>query len=143
MLATLRNIHSREVTDEIKAWAKKQTALPKSTFRSAVEYMLGHWKGLTRFLEDPSVPLDTNQIERGFRGPAVGRKNHHGSKSLRGTEVAAIFYSLVESAKLVGVNPQQYLLAAANAALDDPTAALLPHQYRVQVEPESAPIFSL
>jgi hypothetical protein len=64
-----------------------------------------------------------------MRGPVVGRKNHYGSKSQRGTEVAALFYSLVESAKRVGIDPAKYLRAAAEAAIRD-RVALLPHQMR-------------
>lgn len=57
----------------------------------------------------------------------VGRKNHYGSRSRRGTEVAAVFYTLVESAKLAGVDPAAYLKAAAEAALANPdTTPLLP-----------------
>ena len=57
----------------------------------------------------------------------LGRKNHYGSRSQRGTEVAALFYSLIESAKLCGVDPKAHLLAAARAALADRTAVALPH----------------
>jgi transposase len=60
----------------------------------------------------------------------VGRKNHYGSKSERGTEVAAIFYSLIESAKLCGLNPKEYLLAATKAALENPGTTLIPHELR-------------
>lgn len=129
LLARLRDERSRPITAAIKSWAEEQLALPESTFRGAIEYMLGHWKGLTRFLDNPHIPLDTNQIERGFRGPAVGRKNHYGSKSKRGTVVAAIFYSLIESAKLCGLDPQEYLLAATRAALENPGSALMPHEF--------------
>jgi hypothetical protein len=56
----------------------------------------------------------------------VGRKNHYGSQSRRGTEVAALFYSAIESAKLAGVEPKAYLRAATHAALQgDPIP--LPH----------------
>ena len=65
---------------------------------------------------DPRVPLDNNATERGIRGPVIGRRNHFGSKSQRGTEVAAIFYSLLETAKLHGVDPARYLIEAAKAA---------------------------
>ncbi len=65
------------------------------------------WAGLTHFLDDPRIPLDNNYAERGLRGVVLGRKNHYGSRSRRGTEVAALFYSLVESAKLCGVEPQR------------------------------------
>ena len=89
--------------------------------------MLGLWPGLTRFLDDPRIPLDNNATERGLRGMVVGRKNHYGSRSKRGTEVAALFYSLIESAKLCGVEPKAYLLHAARAALANPGTVTLPH----------------
>ena len=59
-----------------------------------------------------------------------GPKNHYGSKSKRGTEVAALFYSLLETAGMVGVDPKAYMRAATAAALkgDEP---LLPHAYKV------------
>ncbi len=61
-------------------------------------------------------------------GQFAGGKNHYGSESLRGTEVAAIFYSLIESAKLCGINPHQYLLESTKRLLRDPEDILLPHQ---------------
>jgi len=94
---------------------------------SALTYMLGLWPGLTRFLDDPRIPLDNNQTERGIRGVVLGRKNHYGSRSQRGTEVAALFCSLIESAKLCGVDPKAYLLTAARTALADRTSVTLPH----------------
>ena len=51
---------------------------------------------------------------------AVGRKNHYGSRSERGTRVAAVFYSLIESAKLAGVVPRAYLGQAARWAMRNP-----------------------
>ncbi len=75
------------------------------------------WTGLTRFLEDPDIPLSNNLAERSLRGPVVGRKNHYGSKSKRGTEAAALFYSLLESANLCCVEPVGYLRQATGEAL--------------------------
>ena len=60
----------------------------------------------------------------------VGRKNHYGSKSRRGTQVASTVYSILETAKLHGVDPTSYLLAALRAA--DRGEALLPWQYAAQ-----------
>jgi len=57
----------------------------------ALNYMLKLWPGLTVFLDNPEVPLDNNAAERALRGVVVGRKNHYGSRSKRGTEVAALF----------------------------------------------------
>ena len=86
----LRNEGSRETIDKIHTWACEQTPLPKSGLGRAITYMLKLWPGLIVFLDDPAVPLDNNPMERGLRGIVVGRKNHYGSKSRRGTEVAAV-----------------------------------------------------
>ncbi len=115
----LREERSRQVVERIRTWAvtAKARALPESGLGKAIDYMLGMWSGLVRFLGDPRIPLDNNGTERGLRGVVLGRKNHYGSKSRRGTEVAALFYSLIESAKLAGVEPKAYLRLAVQAAL--------------------------
>ncbi|MBX3129336.1 MAG: IS66 family transposase [Polyangiaceae bacterium] len=117
MRAKLRAERSRPVVDEINRWVFTVTALPRSSLRKAIDYMLGLWKGLTRFLDDARIPLSNNHTERSLRGPVVGRKNHYGSRSRRGTEAAAILYSFVESAKLADVDPHAYLRVAILAAL--------------------------
>jgi hypothetical protein len=71
-----------------------------------------------------------NAVERALRGVVFGCKNHYGSRSRRGTEVAAILYSLVESAKLAGVDPDAYLRAATAAALGGDTVPM-PHELAV------------
>lgn len=123
----LRAEQSRPVMDRIKAWLLEQRFLPGSDFGKAVKYAVGNWAGLCVFLDEPEVPIDNNRTERGFRGPALGRHNFYGSKSRRGTEVAAILYSLIETAKLNGVNPKKYLKTALAAALSG-ERILLPHE---------------
>ena len=125
--AQLRAERSRPLVRDIQTWALSQRVLPESGLAKAIHYMLGMWKGLTLFLEDPRIPLDNNQTERGLRGLVVGRKNHYGSRSRRGTQVAALFYSLLESAKLCGVEPKAYLLCATRASLATPGTVTLPH----------------
>lgn len=122
----LRDQRSRAIVREIQTWALEQHALPGSSLGKALTYLRGLWNGLTRFLDEPRIPLDNNRTERGLRGVVLGRKNHYGSRSRRGTEVAALFYSLIESAKLCGVDPKRYLLTATRAALADRTAVTLP-----------------
>ncbi len=80
--------------------------------------MVGTWISLwsRRFTADARIWLDNNPTERALRGPVVGRRNHFGSKSKAGTQVAAVFYTLVETAKVRGVNPAEYLRAAILAA---------------------------
>ena len=97
--AELRRDRSRPVLDQIWTWATEQAGLPRSDFGKAVRYMLERWTGLTRFVENPRIPLDNNAAERALRGPVVGRKNHYGSRSQRGTQVAALFYTVCETAK--------------------------------------------
>ena len=124
--AQRRREQSRPIVEAIRVWAHQQRALPESSLGKAIAYMLGLWPGLTRFLDDPRIPLDNNATERGLRGMVLGRKNHYGSRSQRGTEVAALFYSLIESAKLCGVEPKTYLLQATRAALANPGTVTLP-----------------
>jgi transposase len=128
--ATLRVEQSAPIIAQIRSWAHRQRALPESSLGKAIAYMLGLWPGLTRFLEDPRIPLDNNATERGLRGIVIGRKNHYGSRSQRGTQVAALFYSLIESATLVGVDPKAYLLQAVREALATPGSVTLPHALR-------------
>lgn len=125
----VRNRLSRQVVDEIQKWMLTTWGAvpPSSGLRDALSYGAGLWSGLTRFLEDPNVGLDNNPSERAARGPVVGRKNHYGSRSKRGTEVAALFYTLLESAKLAGVEPKAYLRAATLAALNGDVIPL-PHE---------------
>jgi transposase len=125
--AELRREQSTPIVEAICAWAHQQRALPESSLGKAIAYMLGLGPGLTRFLDNARIPLDNNATERGLRGLVVGRKNHYGSRSQRGTEVAALFYSLIESAKLCGVEPKAYLLQATHAALETPGTVTLPH----------------
>jgi transposase len=125
--AIMRQERSAAIVAAIHTWAHQQRALPESSLGKAIAYMLGLWRGLTRFLDEPRIPVDNNATERGLRGMVLGRKNHYGSRSKRGTEVAALFYSLIESAKLSGVEPKAYLLCATRAALENPGTVTLPH----------------
>jgi transposase len=122
----VRAAQSRPILDRLRSWALEQLALPRSSIRKAIEYMLHYWPGLTAFLDEPLVPLDNNRIERALRGMVIGRKNHYGSRSRRGTEVAALFYSLIESCKLRGVDPRAYLLNAADISIHHPGTVALP-----------------
>jgi len=122
----VRQSRSREILGRIRDWVYAERPLPESELGKAIAYMGGRWRGLTAFIEDPRVPLDNNHAERAMRGVVLGRKNHYGSKSRRGTEVAAIFYTLLESAKLAGVEPKSYLMKATRAALEVPGTVTLP-----------------
>jgi len=128
---SIREELSRPIINELRDWAHKTfpTLLPSSSIGKAVSYMMNLWKGLIVFLSNPRIPIDNNHAEREIRGVVIGRKNHYGSKSKRGSEVAAIFYTLFESAKLIGVDPSAYLLEAARRAIRNPGTITLPHEF--------------
>jgi transposase len=123
----LRQTESSEVLAGLKAWLQTQAVLRTTSIGKAVTYTLDNWQRLSVFVQDARVYLDNNATERAIRGPVVGRKNHFGSRSQRGTEVASLFYSLLETAKLAGVDPAKYLRAAALA--DNNKTALLPREF--------------
>jgi hypothetical protein len=75
-----------------------------------------------------------NAPERAKRAPVLGRKNHYGSRSRRGTEAAAVRYTLIESAKRVDVSPKAYLEAAVEWALSRTGAVLLPDEFKRQLD---------
>ena len=124
--AELRRTESAAVIADMKTWLWSQASLKSLSIGNAAGYVIANWDRLTRFLGDARIPLDNNATERAIRGPVVGRKNHYGSKSRNGTEIAAIFYTLLETAKLVGVDPATYLREAAIA--DARGEVLLPRE---------------
>jgi len=122
--AELRRTESTEILATLRTWLWAQAPLKSLSIGKASGYVIANWDRLTRFTTDARIPLDNNATERAIRGPVVGRRNHFGSKSERGTRVAATYYTLIETAKLHGVDPATYLVEAARAA--DRGVALLP-----------------
>jgi hypothetical protein len=96
----------------------------------AIGYMIGQWRGLNVFLDDPRVAIDNNSAEGSLRGVVLGTKKHYGSHSERGTKVASLMYSLAETCKLLRVEPRSYLKAAVTARLRrQPMSLPLPQEY--------------
>jgi transposase len=104
-----RELRAAPLMAEIKNYVFELNPLPKSALGIARRYLIDHWEGLTAFLKDGELPIDNNPAERGLRGPVLGRKNFLGNHSKRGAETTAVFYSLIESCKLNGVDPFKYL----------------------------------
>lgn len=130
-LKTLRDTESRAVTSKIQSWLLAQSCIPGGLLRAGVQYVASRWSALTRFLDEPLIPLDNNQTERSYIGLAIGRRNYVGARSERGLKAAEVFYTLVESARLADHNPVDYLRAAALAALREDTPAL-PHEWKAE-----------
>lgn len=130
-LAEVRQQHSAPILDAIWDWCAqtKKKHLPSTKLAKAIAYLENRKDGLTAFLTNPIIPLTNNHMERELRNWAIGRKVHYGSRSLRGTEVAAILYTLLESAKLCGKDPRDYLLTLAYRSLEKPGTILLPRDF--------------
>jgi transposase len=101
------------VMEQLKEWMEKQLAdhevEPNSGLGEAIRYSLKHWSGLTQFLSIPGAPLDNNPAERGVKQFILFRKNSLFFKNERGAAVGNILTSLIETCRLNGVNPWDYL----------------------------------
>jgi transposase len=101
----------RRAVAEMKA--EMETELARSDLatpcRKALESLREHWEGLTRFVDDPRIPMDNNASERRARGPAVARKNFYGSGSLWSGRQAAAMFSILATLSLWELNPRRWL----------------------------------
>ncbi len=103
---------------------------PQSLTGKALAYLDGQWPKLIRVLDDGRLPLDTNRVENAIRPFVVGRKNWLFADTVRGAQASANLYSVIESAKVNGLEPFAYLrLVLAElprATTLDEVEALLP-----------------
>jgi transposase len=95
----------------LQAWLRGRLALisQKSKLAEVIRYGLSHWDGLTRFLDDGRIEIDSNAVERSIRPITLNRKNALFAGSDGGGENWAVIASLIETCKLCGVDPQAYL----------------------------------
>ena len=104
--------------------------LKKSLMQKALYYVQNNWTSLTQFMYHADLPLTNNAIEGSIRPFAVGRRNWLYSASPRGAHASAFMYSLVETAKVNGLEPRAYLQALFEryplAKTDEQRRALLP-----------------
>jgi transposase len=107
----VRQERSRPVVVALKAWLEHQLTRvsAKATIADEIRYGLNHWEGLTRFLDDGRIELDTNIVERGIRPIVLNRKNALFAGHDEGAQNWACIASLIETCKLNGVDPQAYL----------------------------------
>ncbi|MFO1036180.1 MAG: IS66 family transposase [Geminicoccaceae bacterium] len=106
-----RQERSRPLTLDLKQWleARLTTVAGRSPLAEAIRYTLARWDGLTRFLDDGRIELDSNTVERSIRPIALNRKNALFAGSDEGAENWAVLATLIECCKLHGVNPNAYL----------------------------------
>jgi transposase len=92
----------------------------KSATAEAIRYALNRWPALSRFLDDGTVEIDNNAAERAIRPITLGRKNWLFAGSDNGGDRAAGILSLIETAKLSGVEPEAYLREVLTRIADHP-----------------------
>ena len=127
-----RRTRSSPIAAALHEWLIAHRAkVPDGTATAkAIDYSLNRWAALTRYLDDPRLPIDNNHDEQQIRPWATGRKNWLFAGTLAAGQRAAAIMSLIQSAKLNGLDPYAYLkdvlerLPMQRASEID---ALLPH----------------
>jgi transposase len=101
----------RQTVAAVQAQADRELADPKlpTPCRKVLVSLQEHWDGLTRFVDDPRIPLDNNASERQARGPALGRKNYYGSGALWSGQLAAMLFSLFATLIMAKINIRTWL----------------------------------
>lgn len=124
------------IMDAMETWmvAASTKCTPASSLGKALDYAYKLWPRLMRYANNGMYHIDNIDVERGQRPTVIGRKNYLFSQNDRGAEDNAIFYTLVESCEIVGVNPLEYLTYALNNVRDnmpeEELVRLLPYKYK-------------
>lgn len=134
----LRDARSRACVEKLEVWRRAVVRLDGTALAEAIDHLDRLWSRLVLFLDDPRIPLDSGHAEREIRGPVIGRNNYRGCRSEYGARVAALFFSLICTAKNLGLDPHAYLLAAVNKALVQQGAVLTPWDYAAQLAAATA-----
>ena len=124
---------------------RQQPKLPEGCAK-VLRSLRNHWQGLTRFVEDPDLPMDNNQAERALRGPVVGRKNYYGSGAQWSGELSATLFSVFQTLERWQINPRRWLTeylhacAGAGGRVPDDYERFLPwHRREARLLPRGSP----
>lgn len=131
----VRQQQTKPLMERFEQWLKGHapTLLPKSPIGEAFAYSLSNWPALNTFVEHGILDADNNRSERAIKPVALSRKNWLFAGSERGGRAAAVAFSLIETAKLNGVEPYAYLrdvLERINSYRLDRLEELLPMHWR-------------
>ena len=106
----VRQTRAGPIIDQFDKWLDEVAleTLPKSTLRTATNYVRNQWEALRGYLDGGDLQIDNNVAERALRRVAVGRKNYLFAGSDEGGVRAAIHYSIIASCDLHDVDPFEY-----------------------------------
>src|SRR6185437_8147485 len=139
----VRQRRSRPLVEALQPWLREKLSLisQKTKLADAIRYALSRWAGLCLFLEDGRIEIDNNVVERTIRPLALTRKNALFAGSDGGAEHWAVVASLIESCKLLGVEPHAYLADVisriVNGHPQNRLDELLPWHYPVRSQLQS------
>jgi transposase len=109
-----RKVHAQPAVEQFFTWLERTVRevilLPSNPFRQAAQYALARRAALSVFLADPTVPLDTNHLERQIRPIALGRRNWLFCWTEVGARYVGIVQSLLASCRLQGIEPYIYFV---------------------------------
>nr|BAF03482.1 putative transposase [Novosphingobium sp. KA1] len=131
----VRQERSRPLVDKLHAWfvATSPRIMAGSATSDAMKYALKRWGGFTRFLYDGRIELDNNSAERAIRPVTLQRKNALFAGHQLGAENWAAIASLVETCKMLDIEPYAYLSDALSRIITrsdtDPIDDLLPYNW--------------
>lgn len=133
---------SKPKLEALHAWAETQlTRIPgKGDLAKAFRYALGRWHAFSLFLDDGRVAIDNNAAERAVRPICLGKKNWLFAGSEAGAETHARAMTLIESAKMNGLDPQAYITDLLNRIHDhkiNRIAELLPWNWAPLTVPQA------
>lgn len=131
----VRQAQTRPLMKDLHGWLQghASTVLPKSPLGEAFGYALSNWDALNTFVEHGILEADNNLSERALKPVALSRKNWLFAGSERGGRAAAVAISLIETAKLNGIEPYAYLrdvLQRINGHRQDRLQELLPMSWK-------------
>lgn len=108
---SIRSERSRIIVDDLRHYleARNRQISAKSKLGEAIRYALTRWDGLSRFLDDGRIDLDSNTVERSIRPLALNRKNALFAGSDEGGDNWAVIATLIENCKISGINPHTWL----------------------------------
>ena len=109
--AAARQEHARPLLDQLHAVldAALSRISGKSALAGAIRYALSRWTALTRYAADGRLEMSNNAAERAMKPPVLGRKNYMFCGSDAGGQRAACIYTIAETCRMNGINPQTYL----------------------------------
>ena len=136
-VVAIRQQHAKPIAKALYRWLqeKRLGTTKNASITKAIEYCLKRWQALTRYLEDGSLPIDNNWAENQMRPWALGRKNWLFAGSLKSGQRAAVIMSLIQSARLNGLDVYAYLsdvLKRLPTHKDKDIDELLPHVWKMQ-----------